>query len=78
MSMRVYFKDPTDVSEILKFNDGIVPRYGRGTMKGVFHCPCGKCVGDMLLLNDNTVIGWLDTECTCGYKIDWSRADKYM
>ena len=75
--MRITFKEPTNVSEVQKFNNGIVPRYGRGTMKGVFWCPCGKCVGDILLLNNDNVVGWIDTECDCGYKIDWSQADKY-
>lgn len=78
--MRITFKEPISTSEVLKFNDsdGVVPRYGTGTMKGVFWCPCGKCVGDILLLNDNNVVGWFDTECSCGYKIDWSLADKYL
>lgn len=76
--MRVNFKEPTNISEVLKFDTGVVPRYGKGTMKGAFWCPCSKCVGNILLLNDNQIVGWFDTECSCGYKINWSQADKYV
>lgn len=76
--MRVIFKEPTSILAVLRFNDGIIPRYGTGTMKGAFWCPCGKCVGDMLLLKDGNIVGWLDTECGCGHKINWSQADKYV
>lgn len=76
--MRVNFERRVDVSEVLKYNSGIIPRYGQGTMKGCFWCPCGKCVGNMILLEENKVVGWLDTECSCGYKIDWSQADKFL
>lgn len=77
--MRVNFERRVDASEVLKFNVGIKPRYGRGTMKGCTWCSCGCCTGCMILLEENKIIGWLDTECTvCGNKIDYSEADKYV
>ena len=76
--MIAIFKQPTDISEVLKFKDGVMPRYGRGTMKGAFWCPCGRCVGDILLLSENVITGWINTKCSCGYEINWSQADKYI
>ena len=78
--MRIKFKDYTDISGILTFNTGIKPRYGKGTMKGVTWCSCGRCTGDLLYFKDrNKLVGWLDTECTsCGKQINYSEANKYL
>ena len=76
--MRIKFDNYTDVSEVLKFNIGINPIYGKGTMKGVAWCSCGKCVGNILLFKNNKVVGFLETECNCGNQINWSEADKYI
>lgn len=73
--MRVRFEDCTDILEVLKFNNGIKPKYGKGTSKGCAWCSCGRCVGDILLFKNNNVVGWLDTECSCGNQIDWSEAN---
>lgn len=36
--MRIEFKDYADISEVLKYNIGFKPIYGKGTMKGVVWC----------------------------------------
>ena len=77
--MRIKFDDRTDISEVLKFNSGIKPRYGKGTMKGVVWCSCCCCTGNILLFQNNKIVGWFDTECSvCGNQIDYSEADKYI
>lgn len=76
--MKISFKDHTDISEVLKFNTGIKPIYGKGTMKGCAWCSCRRCVCNLLLFKNNTVVGFLETECSCGNKIDYSDADKYL
>ena len=77
--MRIRFGSDTDIVELLKFNIGIKPRYGKGTMKGCVWCSCGCCTGDILKLKNNKVIGWINVECCyCGNKIDYSEADKYL
>ena len=77
--MRIKFHNYTDISEVLKFNTGIKPKYGKGTMEGVVWCSCGCCTGDIVLWENNTIIGWIDTECiSCGNKIDYSEADKHI
>ena len=78
--MRINFKDYTDISEVLKFNTGIKPLYGKGTMKGCAWCSCGCCTGDILYFKEKQkVVGFLDTECTvCGKQINYSEADKYL
>lgn len=75
--MKVSFKKWTDISEVLKFDTGINLIYGKGTMKGCAWCSCGRCVGNLLCKN-NKVVGFLNTECSCGNQIDWSDADKYI
>ena len=76
--MRLEFKEKTNISKILKFNTGVNPIYGKGTMKGAVWC-CNKCVGNILLMNNNQIVGWLDTECDrCGNEINWSEAYKYL
>lgn len=75
--MKVSFRDYTSISEVTKFNIGITPRYGKGTMKGVAWCTCGKTVCDMILCN-NRIVGWFETECDCKRQINWSDADKYL
>lgn len=54
--MRVRFEDYTDILEVLKFNNGIKPRYGKGTMKGCIWCSCGCYTGNILLFENNKII----------------------
>ena len=79
MRLEFDYKNKADVSEVLKYNTGIKPRYGKGTMKGCAWCYCNKCVGNMALLKYNKIIGWFEPVCErCGLKIDYSEADKYV
>ena len=75
---RVRFNHETHVAELSKFNSGVKPRYGRGTMRGVAWCSCGCCVGDVVLLSNNNVLGWIDPVCYCGNQIDWSDAKEFI
>lgn len=73
------FKDNVNVSEALKFNTGIKPRYGKGTMKGCVYCSCGRCVACLMLLKNRKIMGYLETRCTrCHNEIDYSEVDKYV
>ena len=76
--MRINFERRVNTSVLLTNNIGVEPTYGKGTMRGVAWCPCGKCVGNMILVEKDKVVGWIDTECSCGNQIDWSEADKYI
>lgn len=76
--MRIQLNN-TNITQVLSLNTGIEPRYGKGTMKGVVRCSCGCCTGNMILFDNKTVSGFLDTECTvCGKTINYSEADKYV
>ena len=74
--MRINFEKITDIDKVLKYNIGIKPIYGKkgSTSRGIAWCRCQRCVGDLLLLGNNTVVGWILTECACGNHIDWSTA----
>jgi hypothetical protein len=78
--MRIKFKDYTDISEVLKYNTGLKPIYGKGTMKGVVWCPCGCATADTVYFKDkNKLVGWISTECpVCSKQIDYSEAEKYI
>lgn len=76
--MKIEFNEYVDISEVLKFNEGIKPAYGKGTMKGVAWCECGKCVGNLLFFRGK-IVGFLETYCSrCGKQINYSEADKYI
>lgn len=76
---RVHFYTETNISEVLKFDTGVIPTYGKGTMKGVAWCSqCRCCVGDVVRLPNGNVLGWLDPICYCGNQINWSEAEKYL
>ena len=75
--MKIKFEDWVDKTEVLKYNAGVKPHFGRGTMKGIAWCTCEKCVGNLVIMHDSTY-GWFETECSrCGNSIDWSEAEKY-
>jgi hypothetical protein len=78
--MRIEFKDYTDVSEVLKYNTGFKPIYGKGTMKGAVWCSCNCCTGNLLYFKErNKVVGFFDTECSaCRKQINYSEAGKYL
>ncbi len=79
--MRIIFDSPANITEVLKFNTGIKPRYAnRGsTAHGEVWCPrCNQCLCNMISEN-KLVIGWFETECkNCGNPIDWSEASNYL
>lgn len=77
--MRVRFEDYTDILEVLKFNNGIKPKYGKGTMKGCIWCSCGCYTGNILLFENNKIIGQFDTECSiCGNQINYFENVTYI
>lgn len=79
--MKVIFNIPTDVNAVTKLNTGIKPLYAKkgSTSQGDAWCKCGRCVCHLLFIErKRTVIGWFVEECSCGNKIDWSEADKYL
>ena len=78
MEHKIRFEKPTPISEIVKHNKGIKPRYGKGTGKGDANCPkCIRCVCSLLYKN-GLVVGWLYTKCACGNDIDYSDAERYI
>ena len=77
--MRIEFNEKTDISELQKYNDGIEPAYAPkgSTHRGTAWCgrsDCPRCVGNLMLLPDNKIVGFIDTECSCGQKLNWSTA----
>lgn len=73
--MRLVFnsrEQAKDFSELVIYDTGVVPRYGKGTHKGIFNCPiCGRCCGHLIHLGDNKVAGWINLICDCGHEINW-------
>jgi hypothetical protein len=78
--MIIKFDKLTHIDEVRKFNKGIQPTYGKGTMKGVMWCSCNCCVGNLLYWNSTgKLVGFIDTECTnCGKQINFSEAAKFI
>lgn len=77
--MRITLQGFTDIKNLLRYDTGNKPKYGRkgSTDRGTVRCECGRCVGH-LILKSNKVTGWFEPECECGNKIDWSEADKNL
>lgn len=74
--MRIKLQGFVDIKNVLRYDVGIKPKYGRkgSTDRGIVRCQCSRCIGT-LILKDNEVTGWFEPECECGTKIDWSEAN---
>lgn len=81
--MRINFDEKTDISVLQKYSEGKEPMYGRkgSTSRGIAWCKnphCEGCVGHLMLLRNNMIVGFIDTECRCGQKINWSTAETHI
>lgn len=70
----IKYKEPVYISEITKHKGAIKPYFGRGTGAGEIHCcKCNNCVGNLIEVEENYVVGWLDVICdNCNESIDYS------
>lgn len=70
----IRFEKPIYISEINTHTGNIKTYFGRGTGAGEIHCcRCKKCVGKLIDLEEDYVVGYIDLVCNkCNETLDYS------
>ena len=73
---KIAFFTPVDIKEVTKHKGNVKLRYARksSTGRGEAWCTCGRSVSNLILLDNDKVIGWCFVRCKCGNNLDWSDA----
>lgn len=77
---KIAFHTPTNIKEVTKYNKGVTLKYAgkSSTGRGEAWCTCGRSVSNLILLDNDKVIGWFLSKCKCGQKLNWSDAKEHI